>query len=106
MQLFPRRNPEEKAREVMDWVWITGVFLVLAAVGLGLFFFGGSQTPPASGTTWDAVRWIGLLVGAIAAYLCAQAALSLLVEATIGPERYIAAVMVMIVIFGLYVWLV
>lgn len=105
MQLFPRRSPEEKARNVKEAATVTGVFLVLALAGFGVFFFGGPGLPPGDSGVWNVIRWIALLLGLASAYITAQCVLSVVVEATVGPERFIAFILLLVAIGGLWTWL-
>lgn len=105
MQLFPRRSPDEKARSVKEAATLTGLFLVLALAGFGVFLFGGPGLPPGDDGVWNVIRWIALLLGLASAYITAQCVLSLVVEATVGPERYFAFILLLLAIWGLWTWL-
>ena len=97
MKLFPKRSRKERHTETFGWVWAAVLCLGVAAVGLGLFYFGDI---PGNDTWWDGARWIGLVVGVCAAYLFLQAMVHVVIEATIGPERFLAIMFVLFAIGG------
>lgn len=73
------------------------VFATITFMGFCLFFAGG-PVPPEGADIWSILRWIGILVGAIAAYCTCQALFELLVAATIGKERMIGIIMLLFLV--------
>ncbi|QYX55493.1 hypothetical protein K1T73_10280 [Roseovarius sp. SCSIO 43702] len=104
MRFFPPRDPRQKREETIGWLFVFLFFLVLALVGLGLFFVGGLYYPPEGGTIWHKVVWGGLVVGGIASILALQALASAFVEWSLGPERFIAIMMAAGALVLLYGW--
>ncbi|WP_266065064.1 hypothetical protein [Brucella intermedia] len=51
------------------------------------------------------IRWIGLVIGAFSAYLTVQSLFEAAIAATVGPERAIALMVVLLAIGALFGWL-
>lgn len=103
-RLFPPRSAEERRADTRSATVICAAFAVVALAGLGLFLFAG-EMPPAANATWSTLRWGGLIIGLMAAYLSIQSLLELVIAATIGPERALAILAAVGLIGGLAVWL-
>ena len=102
-RIFPNRTQEDKAFETRDAVATCLIFTVGALGGLGLFFFGG-EMPPRGSSVWSSVRWIALVVGAISSYGVVMSFLEGVVAATVGTERAIAILAVVVVLGGFASW--
>ncbi len=77
---------------------ITVLFFAAITFAGFCLFFAGSPVPPEGADIWSILRWIGILVGAIAAYCTCQAFFELLVAATIGKERMIGIIMLLFLV--------
>ena len=76
----------------------------IALAGLGIFFLGG-DVPPHGNSIWVTIHWIGLVIGAFSAYLTVQSLFEAAIAATVGPERAIALMIVLLAIGALFEWL-
>ena len=105
MRLFPRRSREEKLKEVRDWVLIFVYCCVVAAIGLGLFLAGNAWLSFLGETASHTIGIAGLVIGVLAAVIAIQALFHIVIESTIGPEKFVAAFVVLMVIGGIMTWL-
>jgi hypothetical protein len=103
--IFPRRSAEERASETRSAITACASLGAIALAGLGLFFFGG-DVPPHGNSIWVTIRWVGLVIGAFSAYLTVQALFEAAIAATVGPERAIALMVVLLAIGALFGWLI
>ncbi len=102
--IFPRRSAEERASETRSAITTCSSLGAIALVGLGIFFLGG-DVPPHGNSIWMTIRWIGLVIGAFSAYLTVQSLFEAAIAATVGPERAIALMVVLLAIGALFGWL-
>ncbi|MCK4207586.1 hypothetical protein J3U99_22825 [Brucella pituitosa] len=102
--IFPHRSAKERTSETKSAIATCASFGAVALVGLGLFFFGGN-VPPHGNSIWGTIRWVGLVIGAFSAYLAVQSLFEAAIAATIGPERAIALMVVLLAIGALFGWL-
>ena len=102
--IFPRRSVEDRKSETRHTLAITILFAAVSLIGLGLFFYGG-DVPPVRNSMWSTFRWVALVVGAISVFLAIQSLFETAIAATIGPERAIAIMAVMLLIGALFGWL-
>ncbi|MEB2843876.1 hypothetical protein [Endobacterium cereale] len=72
-------------------------FATITFAGFCLFF-AGDPVPPEGADIWSILCWIGILVGAIAAYCTCQALFDLFVAATIGNEWMIGIIMLLFLV--------
>ena len=103
--IFPHRSAEERASETKSAIATCASRGAVALVGLGLFFLGG-EVPPRGNSIWVTIRWVGLVIGAFSAYLTVQSLFEAAIAATIGPERAIALMVVLVAIGALFGWLI
>lgn len=103
MRIFPDRSPEEKRLEVLGWLWVLVFWIVLAGIGLGLFALGERIAPLEDGTLWSKIVWGGLIVGVIAVLMALQSVYNLVIEGTIGPERFVLGLGIVAALYGIYV---
>lgn len=95
--IFLKSQNGNKASEIKAAVITVIVFATITFAGFCLFFAGG-PVPPEGADIWSILRWIGILVGTIAAYCTCQALFDLLVAATIGKERMIGIIMLLFLV--------
>lgn len=103
--IFPRRSAEERASETRSAITTCASLGAMALAGLGIFFLGG-DVPPQGNSVWVTIRWFGLVIGAFSAYLTVQSLFEAAIAATIGPERAIAIMVVLLAIGALFGWLI
>ncbi|MQY49486.1 hypothetical protein GAO09_25960 [Rhizobiales bacterium RZME27] len=93
-----RKHPGgNKASEIKAAVITVIVFATITFAGFCLFF-AGDPVPPEGADIWSILCWIGILVGAIAAYCTCQALFDLFVAATIGNEWMIGIIMLLFLV--------
>ena len=102
--IFPHRSVEERTSETRDAIATCAFFAALSLIGLVLFFYAG-EVPPVGKSSWSIIRWVALLVGAISALLSIQSLFEAAIAATVGPERAIAIMIVLLLIGALFGWL-
>ena len=90
MRIFPPRDPEDRVTAFFTVL----LFLAITAVAAVLFFFGGTF-PPDNAGVWIMARWAAALIMLFCGYLTLQAVFELFVHLTIGPERFIALMIVL-----------
>ena len=102
--IVPRRSADDRRSEARFGIATTAFFAAVSLIGLGLFFYGG-DVPPVRNSTWSTLRWIALLVGAVSVFLTIQSLFETAIAATIGPERAIAIMAVLLLIGAFLEWL-
>lgn len=102
-QLFPKRTPQERRGERRDALQAAGLFGLIALAGLGLTVLVAVIQPERE-SWWVTIGFIGLATFLIGLYLALQSVFEFTIAATIGMERAIAIVMVMVIAGGLLTW--
>ena len=105
MRIFPLRDPAEKREDVVGWSLVTLFWAALAVGGIGLFALSGGAAGSDTDTFFGKLRWGGLVIGAIAVFLTLQSVFHVVVEATIGSERFLAIFIGLVASGGLMKWL-
>lgn len=100
VRIFPERTPETRQTERRDAVFMLAFCVAVALMSAGLFALL-SYLSPLEGSWLDIASTIAFLVGIIALYGVFQSLLELTIAVSIGIERAIAIVAVLVIAGGL-----